>query len=69
MADKNKTTSAVRGKKKSQFRGIVRRFMKNQTAVFGLIIILILLVFAMFPAQLSNADYTIQDLANRYASP
>ena len=37
--------------------------------MFGLIIILILLVFAIFPAQLSNADYTIQDLANRYASP
>ena len=69
MGNEKQIVSAVRTKKKSQFRGIVRRFMKNQTAVFGLVIIVILLIFALFPAQLSNADYTIQDLGNRYAGP
>lgn len=69
MGNEKQIVPAVRTKKKSQFRGIVRRFMKNQTAVFGLVIIVILLIFALFPAQLSNADYTIQDLANRYAGP
>ena len=59
MGNEKQIVSAVRTKKKSQFRGIVRRFMKNQTAVFGLVIIVILLIFALFPAQLSNADYTI----------
>lgn len=69
MAKEKKITSEIRPKKKSQFREIFHRFMKNQTAVAGLVIILILLIFAIFPAQLSNADYTTQDLANRYAGP
>ena len=69
MGKDKKETSAIRGKKKSQFRNIMRRFMKNQTAVFGLVVIVVLLIFALFPAQLSNPDYTIQDLANRYAGP
>lgn len=69
MGKNNQTAPVVRAKKKSQFREIARRFMKNQTAVFGLAVIVILMVFAMFPAQLSHADYTIQDLANRYAAP
>ena len=43
MGNEKQIVPAVRTKKKSQFRGIVRRFMKNQTAVFGLVIIVILL--------------------------
>ena len=43
--------------------------MKNQTAVFGLVIIFLLVIFALFPSQLSHADYTVQDLANRYSGP
>lgn len=69
MEKTNQTAPAVRTKRKSQLRGIIRRFMKNQTAVFGLAVILILMIFALFPAQLSHADYTAQDLANRYAGP
>ncbi len=56
-------------KKKSQLRDIVRRFMKNRTAVFGLVVICLLLIFAIFPGQLSDPDYITQNLSNRYAPP
>ena len=56
-------------KKKSQLRDIVRRFMKNRTAVFGLVVICVLLIFAIFPGQLSDPDYITQNLSNRYAPP
>lgn len=56
-------------KKKSQLRDIVRRFLKNRTAVFGLVVICILLIFAIFPGQLSDPDYITQNLSNRYAPP
>lgn len=69
MAKEKNITSEIRPKKKSQWRDIAHRFMKNKTAVAGLVIIIILLIFALFPAQLSGPDYTTQDLANRYASP
>lgn len=69
MAKEKKITSEIRPKKKSQWRDIAHRFLKNKTAVAGLVIIIILLIFALFPAQLSGPDYTTQDLANRYASP
>lgn len=68
MAKEKETTSAMKPKK-SQLVMIMRRFSRNQTAVFGLIIIIILLVFALFPAQLSSPDYITQNLQNRYAGP
>ena len=64
-----KTTNTVTLKKKSQFKDFVRRFKKNKGAIVGLVIILILAICALFPAQLVGADYTSQNLTNRYQHP
>ena len=69
MEKEKQSTPVIHKKKNSQFRNILRRFMINQTAVFGLVIIFLLVIFALFPSQLSHADYTVQDLANRYSGP
>ena len=58
MEKEKQSTPVIHKKKNSQFRNILRRFMKNQTAVFGLVIIFLLVIFALFPSQLSHADYT-----------
>ena len=55
--------------KKSQLRNILRRFFKNKAAILGLVIIVVLVICALFPGQISDPDYTKQDLRNRYQTP
>lgn len=66
----NKTAQApVAIEKKSQLMDIVRRFMRNHSAVLGLIIIVVLLICTLFPGQIAGYDYTKQNLRNRYEPP
>lgn len=51
---------------KGQFKEIVRRFMKNRAAVLGLFIIVILVICALFPEQISGPDYAKPNLRMRY---
>ena len=50
-------------------KDIIKRFMRNKTAVVGLFIIVVLTVCALFPAQISDPDYVTLHLDNAVAAP
>ena len=50
-------------------KDIIKRFMRNKTAVVGLFIIVVLTVCALFPAQISDPDYVTLHLAHAFAAP
>lgn len=50
-------------------KDIIKRFMRNKTAVVGLFIIVVLTVCALFPAQISDPDYVTLHLDNAFAAP
>ncbi|MDY3213067.1 MULTISPECIES: ABC transporter permease [unclassified Pyramidobacter] len=51
---------------RGQLKDICRRFLKNRAAVLGLVIIVILVVCALFPGQISGFDYARPNLRMRY---
>lgn len=63
------TTSDYKKHKKSNFFDTIHRFMKNRTAVVGLVIIVILTVMALFPGFVSSPDYISQNLSERFQPP
>jgi peptide/nickel transport system permease protein len=69
MSKEMSTADAISMKKKSQFGDFVRRFKKNKGGIVGLLIIVMFLICALFPAQLVGEDYYSQDLSNRYCHP
>lgn len=58
-------------KKKSQMADIFKRLTRNKTAVFGAIVVIILLLMAVFADALHDYDTQIikQDIMNRLQSP
>ena len=50
-------------------KDIIKRFLRNKTAVVGLVIIVVLAVCALFPAQISDPDYQTLHLDNAFALP
>ena len=54
---------------KGQVRDMARRFVRNKAAVFGLVIIVVLVICAVFPAQISDPDYTTIHLQDKFLSP
>ncbi len=50
-------------------KDIIKRFMRNKTAIVGLFIIVVLTVCALFPAQISDPDYVTLHLDNAFAAP
>lgn len=56
-------------KKRSQMRGIWRRLARNKLAMFGMVIIIILLLAAIFADFISPYDYAAQNLNNTCAAP
>lgn len=64
MADNEKPKAVLA--RKSQLKDIIHRFMKNKAAVLGFVIIIVLVICALFPAQIAGPDYTEQNLRNRY---
>ena len=51
---------------RGQLKDICKRFLKNRAAVLGLVIIVILVVCALFPGQISGFDYARPNLRMRY---
>lgn len=62
-----KTGRKVR--KNSQLKEIIGRLFCNKAAVFGLVILVILIVCALFADVLAPCDYAAQDLKNRFLTP
>lgn len=62
-----KTGRKVR--KNSQLKEIIGRLFCNKAAVFGLVILVILIVCALFADVLAPYDYAAQDLKNRFLTP
>ena len=56
-------------KKKSQTKDILRRFFKNKAAVFGLIVILLLILCALFPQVIAPYSYDKQNLKEHFLPP
>ncbi|WP_250227831.1 ABC transporter permease [Anaeropeptidivorans aminofermentans] len=54
---------------RGQMKEIIARFAKNKAAVFGLVIIMLLAICAIFPAQISGPDYTTINLSQKFLSP
>ena len=56
-------------KRRGQGREIIRRFLKNRIAVFGFIIILLLIFCALFPNLLARYPYDQTVLSRRFLTP
>ena len=54
---------------RSRNREIFRRFLKNRAAVVGFAIIVVLVIFALFPDKIAPYDYAAQQLRNKYKFP
>ncbi|MGM9614737.1 MAG: ABC transporter permease [Oscillospiraceae bacterium] len=61
------TTDNLR--KRSQWKDIWRRLSRNRLAMFGMVLVLILMVAAIFAEQLAPYDPTKQDLINKLQMP
>lgn len=61
------TTDNLR--KRSQWKDIWRRLSRNRLAMFGMVLVLILMVAAIFAEQLAPFDPTKQDLVNNLQMP
>ena len=51
---------------RGQLKDVCKRFLKNRAAVLGLAIIVVLVVCALFPGQISGFDYARPNLRMRY---
>lgn len=56
-------------KKRSQWQEIWRRLKQNRAAMFGLVILLIIILAAVFADVIAPYDYSKQDLKNRFIAP
>ena len=52
-----------------QYKEIVERFLKNNAAVLGLLIIIVLAIMAIFPGLITSPDYISQDLNKQFQPP
>lgn len=62
-------SSSVQFKKKSQWKDCVRRFMKSRSAVFGFVVIVLLVICALFPQWIAPYSYDKQVLSERFIAP
>lgn len=62
-------SSSVQFKKKSQWKDCVRRFMKSRSAVFGFVVIILLVICALFPQWIAPYPYEKQVLSDRFIAP
>ena len=56
-------------KKRSQWRDIFARLVRNKLGMIGSAIVVILLVLIIFAPLFTKYDYSVQDAANRFAFP
>lgn len=69
VTNKNNAEEAVKVKKQSQFREIMKRLYKNKTSVIGMYIFLALVLAALFAPFISPYRYDEINIANAYAAP
>lgn len=74
MSKKKKTSESAAVttdnlRKRSQWKDIWRRLSRNRLAMFGMVLVLILMVAAIFAEQLAPFDPTKQDLINKLQMP
>jgi len=67
MSDMQKNEVSM--KKRSQAGDILRRFVKNKAAAFGLVVIIILLFCALFPSVIAPYGFDDQDLSKQFIQP
>lgn len=67
MTDIN--TNKVSMKKRSQKGDILKRFLKDKKAIFGLIVIAVFIFFALFPGTVAHMDPETQVLVEQYQPP
>ena len=56
-------------KKQSQIKEIFKRFKKNRMAVFGLVVIILLILCALFPSVIAPYGYDDQNLSEQFIAP
>lgn len=65
----NSNPDLLDSRKRGQWRGILTRLFRNKLAVFGLMLILILVFSAVFAPYVAPYDYAKQDYANTFSFP
>lgn len=56
-------------KKQSQIKEIFKRFKRNRMAVFGLVVIILLILCALFPSVIAPYGYDDQNLSEQFIAP
>ena len=56
-------------KKQSQITEIFKRFKRNRMAVFGLVVIILLILCALFPSVIAPYGYDDQNLSEQFIAP
>lgn len=56
-------------KKQSQIKEIFKRFKRNRMAVFGLVVIILLVLCALFPSVIAPYGYDDQNLSEQFIAP
>ena len=56
-------------KKQSQIKEIFKRFKTNRMAVFGLVVIILLILCALFPSVVAPYGYDDQNLSEQFIAP
>ena len=56
-------------KKQSQIKEIFKRFKRNRMAVFGLVVIILLILCALFPSAIAPYGYDDQNLSEQFIAP
>lgn len=64
-----KISESITIKKKSQAREIITRFLRNRTALLGLIIIVLMVFCALFPQIITHYDPIEQSLREQFIAP
>lgn len=56
-------------RKRSQWKDVAHRLFKNKLAVFGLVLVVLMLLAVIFANFLTPYDYSVQDFGNRFCMP
>ena len=65
----NNPAESVMISKHSQFKDISMRLLKNQSAVFGLLVIVLFVACALFPEKIAPYGYDEQNLSAQFIAP
>ncbi|MEA5017083.1 MAG: ABC transporter permease, partial [Erysipelotrichaceae bacterium] len=69
LPDSEKNSEFIAMESKTFLRDSWNRFKKNKLALFGLVFVSVMILFAVFAPMISKYSYEMQDLQNRNALP